>query len=115
MKVTERRDGGEETAAVAALDAARQRLDSLPGAGDRARRRIELLERRDTVAITELERADRDLRSAISAVEAAEVAGVLERFSRFAPVAQIIVVSNRPAFVEWAASVGPDRAGVAAA
>ena len=41
-----------------------------------------------------------------------EVAGVLERLSRLAPLAQIIVVSNRPAVCEWATTAGPDRADV---
>ena len=44
-----------------------------------------------------------------------EVTGVLERLTRFAPLAQIVVVSNRPAVVDWAASAGPDRVGVVTA
>lgn len=44
-----------------------------------------------------------------------EVAGVLDRLSRFAPLAQIVVISNRSAVADWASSAGPERASIVAA
>lgn len=41
-----------------------------------------------------------------------EVHGVLDRLSRFAPMAQVIVLSDRAVAADWAASVSPDRAAI---